>query len=195
MNKYPERPKYQKTRAKIIRVALKLFVKQGIRETSMATLAKRARVSTGSLYNYFRNKDELVREIFREVCEVATGVVLEDGMPEGDVKERFYILMRREIEHKLNNEDHFLFMSMYSSSPLLMELVLDGYRPENHPMITLFAEGREQKVIRQINDEDFYYFIFGGLASWLRWKSFCKHKVDEKDIDNLIHLTWGAISV
>lgn len=161
----------------------------------MATLAKKSGISTGSIYNYFRNKETLVNEIFREICEEAAAAALDGGVPKGEVKERFYTLMRREIHHKIKNQNHFLFMSLYAYSPIIMKSVLEGYRPENHPMIEVFDEGRDQKIIQPISDEDLYYFIFGGMASWLRWKNFSKSTIEEKDVDNLINLTWRAIKV
>lgn len=193
MNKNSHRPKYQKSRKRIINTAIKLFVKYGIQGTSMATLANKAGVATGSIYNYFENKEALINEIFREICDDAVAAALKGGIPQGSVKERFDVLMRREILHKVKYQNHFLFMSLYAYSPIIMKEVQEGYRPDNHPMVDVFNDGREQGVIRPLPDNDLYYFIFGGLASWIRWKSFCKESIEDTDIDNLVDLTWGSI--
>lgn len=46
-------------RKKILDAALKVFVKKGYQITTMIDVAKAAKVGIGTLYNYFKNKDEL----------------------------------------------------------------------------------------------------------------------------------------
>lgn len=195
MNKHSERPKYQKNRKRIINTAIKLFVKYGVQGTSMATLAHKSGVATGSIYNYFENKEALVNAIYCEVCDEAAAALLKDGVPEGTVQQRFEILMRREISHKLKKYNHFLFMSLYAYSPIIMKEVKAGYQPDNHLMVDVFDDGREQGVIRPLSNKELYYFLFGGLSSWLRWKEFSEERIEEADIDNLVTLTWNAIKI
>ncbi|MDP2919959.1 MAG: TetR/AcrR family transcriptional regulator [Dehalococcoidia bacterium] len=44
----------------IVDVAVKLFLKRGVAQTSMRDLAKAIGVTTGSLYHHFRSKDEII---------------------------------------------------------------------------------------------------------------------------------------
>jgi AcrR family transcriptional regulator len=48
------------SREHILRTAFDLFKSKGLHETSMSLIARRARVSKGLSYNYFRSKHELV---------------------------------------------------------------------------------------------------------------------------------------
>ena len=52
------------TRSRIERAALKLFVEQGIAETSIREIANEAQISLGAMYNHFKSKDELAWQIF-----------------------------------------------------------------------------------------------------------------------------------
>jgi len=54
------------TRERIVRAALKYFVEQGYKETSIAKIAERAGVSDGAMYNHFKNKDALASTLFDE---------------------------------------------------------------------------------------------------------------------------------
>lgn len=47
----------------IIQVARNEFVKKGFKDASMRTIAKKSEVGLSNIYNYFRNKDEIFREI------------------------------------------------------------------------------------------------------------------------------------
>ncbi|MDF2765281.1 MAG: Transcriptional regulator [Rhodospirillales bacterium] len=54
------------TRDRIERSAMRLFVEQGIAETSIREIARDAGVSQGAMYNHFVSKEELAWELFSE---------------------------------------------------------------------------------------------------------------------------------
>ncbi|MBU1935123.1 TetR/AcrR family transcriptional regulator [Patescibacteria group bacterium] len=51
--------KSKKTREKIIKSALLLFIKQGFAATTTQNIAKRANISEGSIYTHFKNKKQI----------------------------------------------------------------------------------------------------------------------------------------
>lgn len=52
---------------KIIKVATKLFIKQGYENTPVRQILKEAGISTGSLYNFFNNKEEILLSVFKDI--------------------------------------------------------------------------------------------------------------------------------
>jgi AcrR family transcriptional regulator len=54
------------TREKILSVALELFAKKGYHAASISQIAKKAKISKGLMYNYFKNKEKLLEEIIQE---------------------------------------------------------------------------------------------------------------------------------
>jgi AcrR family transcriptional regulator len=55
-----------RTRERIERAALKLFVEQGVAETSIREISREAGISQGAMYNHFESKDELAWSLFAE---------------------------------------------------------------------------------------------------------------------------------
>ncbi len=53
-----------KTKERIKKAALRLFVEQGVAETSIREIAKAAKVSQGAMYNHYTSKDELAWDLF-----------------------------------------------------------------------------------------------------------------------------------
>lgn len=54
------------TREKIVLSAVELFIQQGIARTTTKEIAASAGVAEGSIYRYFRSKDEMAWQIFDE---------------------------------------------------------------------------------------------------------------------------------
>lgn len=80
MNKYTEKILADKdelnTRAKILRAAKQEFFTNGFADTNVRTIAEKAGVTTGALYNLFDNKDgifeALVSGVFDEFLDIVT---------------------------------------------------------------------------------------------------------------------------
>lgn len=53
----------------ILHAALTLFADQGVDGTSMSMIAKKAGVSIGLAYNYFKSKDDLLKELFASAIQ------------------------------------------------------------------------------------------------------------------------------
>lgn len=57
-------------RESIIQAALKLFSSNGFHKTTIPDIAKSLGMSVGNLYNYFKSKDALAKEIIKYTSEV-----------------------------------------------------------------------------------------------------------------------------
>lgn len=66
---------YESRRKETLAAALKLFSQKGYHQTSMSEIAKAAEFSIGSLYNFFKNKEELYLTLFNEEIEEIAGLV------------------------------------------------------------------------------------------------------------------------
>ncbi|MEZ4443832.1 MAG: TetR/AcrR family transcriptional regulator [Polyangiaceae bacterium] len=62
----PQQKRARETRAALLRAATAAFSQDGYAATTTAGIAGRAGVATGTLYQYFRDKDALLQEIARE---------------------------------------------------------------------------------------------------------------------------------
>ena len=52
---------------KILKAAMKVFAKKGIFETRMEMVAQKAGIAKGTIYEYFKSKDELVQMVFNYI--------------------------------------------------------------------------------------------------------------------------------
>src|ERR1700751_1357559 len=87
----------------ILDVAYECFVADGYGATSMSTIATHLGGSKGTLYNYFKSKEELFDAFVRRACSrLHSGI---DSVPaEGDLRGRLVLAARHFLDHLLSPE-------------------------------------------------------------------------------------------
>ena len=87
---------HRKTRNALVTTALALISEKGLAHTNMIEIADRARVSRASLYNHFRDKNE----VFLAVVELELERIIQLALRERDVAARLAIVSREISGHK-----------------------------------------------------------------------------------------------
>lgn len=92
----------------IIETALLLFSEEGFNRTSMQSIAKKAGVSKGNLYNYFESKEGLLEGVLTygldQISEIFTqdnSVLLSEDDFEGAVRANFEMVQSNKVFWKL----------------------------------------------------------------------------------------------
>jgi AcrR family transcriptional regulator len=65
----------------IVDIAIELFAENGFEKTPVSAICERANVSKGLVFHHFKNKDELLREIFLRT----TGIIGNIGKPHEEI--------------------------------------------------------------------------------------------------------------
>lgn len=94
-----ERKKTAEKRKKILKVSTSIFAKAGYKEASTSEIAKAAGVSEATIYDYFKNKENLLVEIPKKKLEKLYKRLIMDD-PESDIRRIIYELFR------FYNDDH-----------------------------------------------------------------------------------------
>src|ERR1700719_191142 len=96
-------PTRDQRRENIINVAREVFFEQGYTAASMSTIAARLGGSKGTLYNYFKNKEDLFEAQVRERCGKAADRILEVAT-DGEPQETLTRLGEQYLEHLYSEE-------------------------------------------------------------------------------------------
>ncbi|HJK92899.1 MAG TPA: TetR/AcrR family transcriptional regulator [Polyangiaceae bacterium LLY-WYZ-15_(1-7)] len=81
----PQQPRSRRTRAKLLEGAQRAFSELGYASATARVIAERAGVSAGSFYQYFRDKDAVLRELavgrFQGIATRALAILDDDAEP------------------------------------------------------------------------------------------------------------------
>lgn len=67
----------------ILKVAREEFVDKGFKDTSMRTIAQKSEVGLSNIYNYFKNKDEIFKEVLSGLLYALEDIMEKHNCPEG----------------------------------------------------------------------------------------------------------------
>jgi len=141
-----ERRKEQK-KDNIRRAALELFQAYGFKKVSINDIAQKAGVSQVTIYNHFGSKDELVRDViknlFYSMLEKYRGIVKEEK-PFLQKLEAI-VFDKSELIGQFQGE---LRQAVFSQDPEMRQFVESIWQGEiNQLLIDLFEDGRKQGYI------------------------------------------------
>ncbi len=163
--------------SRIIDAATKIFAKKGFYNSTIADVAKMAEVAEGTIYLYFKNKDDLLISIFEHSIDLFVQAVHRELSILKDPKEkliRFAVLHLQLVEE---NPDlaQVLQIELRQSSKFMKEYEGTKFGEYLHIVESLLEEDRTQGAFRQdLNPKILRRALFGALdemaLDWLLMK-------------------------
>ena len=96
----------EKTRQQILTAALELFRKKGFFQTTTKEISRRAKIAEGTLFNYFRTKEDLALYFFeQEIADLITWFETDRGMQDAPLPEKLFGIILRHLDRISPYED------------------------------------------------------------------------------------------
>lgn len=130
----------------IIRESTKLFLANGFRGTSVKQITEAAGIGRGTLYWYFKSKDEILESVFREFERKFVERLIDAvGKCEGDFVAKYKVFHKVATEFARDNRELAL-----ASNALLNEIV--GTNTETEVMVKAIYEKYRRVVERMLKE-------------------------------------------
>ncbi len=162
-------PEYKEAaKDRIVKAAFKIFAKKGFHATTMDDIAKEIGVSKGALYQYFKNKKELLNEIvlsyhtmFRDVLRNSFGKKDNSSITE----EGSQALLEK---YRLHHEMFFEVIAIAGHDPEIKQSLKNEYEKDIKLIEEYFAEqmknGKLAPKIEANTLAQLYMAVYVGMA-------------------------------
>ena len=178
----------------IFTATIDLLNEIGFADTSMSKIAKRANISSSTIYVYFENKDDMLKKAYLFVKQKLfeyLGDVIAGEMP---VKETVVIIMRKLLDYMLENRSYFLFLEQFESSPFMEKLCLHdqsgGFMQMYHAYVN---DAKAKGILKDVDTSLLIMYCYFPMV-YLAKDSFHDGKeITEEIIEQAIDLSWQAI--
>ena len=149
-----EREKMQR-REEIVQAAEKVFFSMGMEQSTMDDIAAEAELSKGTLYLYFKSKEDLHLSVARKAIHLLRKLTTEATDGEGNALEKLGRMGRTVIEFSQSNPDHMkAIMTLEEMEPMALSATTSDVHEMVYQestvgsVIQLVEQGVEEKLIR-----------------------------------------------
>ena len=167
----------------------RLMAKEGLHYLSMHKLAKEAGIAAGTIYLYFKSKDELLAQFARRVFNKFV-VAIEEGFDESQPFFEQYRKMWWNIWHFLQeNPTILLNMNQYRSLPEFIETC-----KEEHSCWEQFClKGQEANVLADLDPHMLFLLSLKTAMVIASDNKFLGTTVTDVILESVIERSWRAI--
>ncbi len=174
--------KYQK----IIQAATHVFASKGFYNSKVADIAKEADVADGTIYLYFKNKDDLLISIFESSID---GFIHSVETTIRDTKnpiEKLHQFIRLHLALVQDNQDiaQVLQIELRQSSKFMKEYAATRFREYLDIVARIIEEGQQQELFKkELNPMILKRAIFGAIDEMaLEWVLMKKKKYKMEEV-------------
>ncbi|MBN1837221.1 MAG: TetR/AcrR family transcriptional regulator [Spirochaetales bacterium] len=158
-------------RKRILEAALKLFARKGFGATAMDEVARSARLAKGTVYLYFKDKEDLYAQVVLDVLDRLQASVVERYQESRGVVEKLRGVAEAQILFFSRNRDFFRLFSLLQSTDAvvvhrrLFTPLLEKRRLLEAFLQELFEEGKREGAIRSDVDTPAMVDSFIGMVN------------------------------
>lgn len=179
----------------IFSATIKLLAKYGFHGFSIKQLAEEAGVAAGTIYLYFKDRDELIRELNTLIIDDFIKATLEGHDPELPLKQQYrrmccnlwhFCIENPCITHSKAQFDHLppdILRSQRSHAWVGLQ-----------PVKNLFEQGRLTKQIKNLSDDILISLSFEPYLFLSRQHLLGLIQVDNEKLTHIIDASWDAIA-
>jgi len=179
----------ERRRQQIIVAAKRVFSEKGYSKSTMEDIAREAELSPGTLYLYFKNKDELYASLSLRILQYLN-IRLEDVKKEKDIELRQKIAAIKEALFDVYQFDPMILINMFHlqssetlknlSSPLL-ENITELSRNSLAVLAEIFKGDSDQDLLASHHPTaiaDIVWSLFTGVILWEESKRMIDNEKD-----------------
>lgn len=178
----------------IMDAAMKLFVERGFHGTSTAEIAKTARVATGTLFHYFKTKEELINRLYLYTKESAFSQLNEQFEDDKSLKDNLKDLWSKFIYYCLENPYKFQFIQTFHTSPYITTLTKKQLEPQTDFLLRAYKKGIQDKELKEVPFEIVVEYFWGSIVSTFNYFNKYPEKLGDENMDQAFELFWDGIS-
>lgn len=175
----------ERTKADILEAALDLFRKNGLEGTTTKQISTRAGIAEGTLFNYFKTKEDLALYFFqKETDDLIEWFKTESNLETAPLPEKLFAIIHRQLEYLSPYEDFIgaVFFRSLQPRSKLSPLSLDSQELRLKYLkfiraVLMDAEEKEEiPAVGEIGAYAVGLFYIGIVLHWLHDASRGKQK-------------------
>jgi AcrR family transcriptional regulator len=160
-------------RKRIVTAALSLFQTKGFEATTTKAIARKAGIAEGTVFNYFKTKEDIALHFFEQEVDQAIAAVRENPrLRKAPLEEKLFALVHSQLEF-LAPYERFIGAAFIQALKPASPLGAFSHRAQQlrHRYVgfvqELFEESMPKHPLNWVAPEVFWIYYLGALLYWL----------------------------
>lgn len=181
-------------RERILAAAAKLIVVNGL-QCSMSAIADEAGVATGSLYNYFRSKEDLLSGVYGRVAETMNAQVVVDQDASLPHETRIKRYIGAYIDFIWEDQTRAKLFDYLDNNPVIsLTEARRIFSPFVDHSILMLDAARRDGVVKDILPTTMASFVRGAIRNTLKRRRAAVAVLSPAERQQIADMCWGAIA-
>lgn len=173
---------------------LTLVGQVGLVGLTMPLIAKKSGVAIGTLYIYFKNKDDLVHALYKQIKKRFGRTIFIGFTPHLPVEEGFRVIWENSLRYTVSNFPEQLFLQQFIASPYKREdQAMAVARPVMAPLAELLQRGQKEGVLKPDPECLLPSLLFGFVQQIAAQIHDNPARLTKAFMDNSFRFFWDAI--
>lgn len=188
--------KIQDKRKEILSAALKLFVEYGFHGTPTSKIAAEAGVANGTLFHYYKTKEDLVIVLYNDIKQELNSFILSKTSCSESLETKFKTMFIHTIYWALDNREKFYYIQQFHFSPHLAKISPETIDEQSTCHTRLIEAGINAKLLKQLPVEFLLTVVSShvfGIYQYLTKVGYSDAK-QKKVIEDAYEMLWDMIS-
>lgn len=177
----------------VLDTTLKLITSNGIQGCPMSLIAREAEVAIGTIYHYFTNKQDLINQLFCNLCEQIGNALMIGDDTGKTIHERFINFYKNFFNYFLDNPDAFFFIEQWGNPPFIPEKIIIESKKYYQKAIDFLKQGVESGTLKKMNNELMTNFVYGCVVMTAKLHLTGEIKITPELLDQAILSCWDGV--
>lgn len=167
----------------------------GFHGTSMSLIAQKADVATGTIYHYFKSKDDLIVELLRFSKQLAFDATFGKDDPGRQYAERFQLIWGNLYHHYIRHPEILGFFNQFYSSPYIRTIPNIDTMCFQKEFTGFIIQGIENGHVQDINPDIISSIFIGSVITAAKKQINGQGSFHEEDIQSAVTIIWDGIKM
>ena len=178
----------------IFKACLKLTEADGFAGLTMSGIAKRAGIATGTLYIYFRSKEELINELYIKLEKEALKRFVDGYTHDQPFREALKTIWMNYLRHRINHHDESVFLEQFYRSPYISPGQMKIAESMKKPVLDLIKRGQDEDIVKKDVDKEMLFLAMLGFIRELGDEHVKKvYTLNQEKMEKAFNLSWETI--
>lgn len=173
---------------------IQLVAKNGFHGTSMSMISKESEIAIGTIYHYFKSKDDLILELLNYTKQKLYEASFSQDDSSKIFYDRFKALWSNLYEHMVMFPENLSYISQYFSSPFSFKEESDTFCFQSD-FGTFIHAAQKEGVVQDIPVEILSSIFLGSVINSAKQFTKSNKRLQKDEINIMVNTIWKGIKI